>query len=214
MKYLKILSLAAVAALAIMAIAGASAASAKVCSTTNVGGAACAGSHGTEYKGALSASLESGTSATLTSGFMVVTCTSSSLGGTIDNASTATGSITSLTFSSCSNNFGQTCTANTNASSGNKWPAKAVTETAPNGRLEVENITGAFTCGTSTCHYKAAKVGAKGEIKVTGGEPATVKATSVPLEREVVEGDSGLCSSTATWTGAYLVTTPSSLFLT
>jgi hypothetical protein len=209
-KYARILVLAALAALAVTAI-GASTASAKVCSKT-VAGSGCGGSasHGELYSGALEAT---STNAQLTSGFVNVSCTHSVLKGTV-TGSTATGTITSMTFTGCTNNLGQNCTAATSAEKSN-WPAKAVTETAPNGRMEVENITGEFTCGTTTCRYKTAKAGASKELVVTGGEPAKVTISSalpVSLEREEVS--SGLCSSTAKWHGTYTVIAPKSLYLT
>jgi len=211
MKYLKILTLAAVAALAIMAMAGASAASAKVCSLSGTG-AACGAGHGNEYTGPLNAELETGKTAVLTSTFVNVTCKKSSLTGEITSSSLATGFITSLTFSECSNNLGQTCTATTTASSTNKWHALAVTDTAPNGHLEVSNVTGTFKCGETDCIYASAKVGAAKELLVAGGSPAVVTASAVPLERET--GSSSLCSATAKWDGTYKVTSPTSLYLT
>ncbi len=222
MKYLKALSLAAVAALALMAFVGASSASAKVCSTAGVG-PACAGSHGNEYTGTIDASLIATTGTTevhavLTSGFIQVTCTSSTVQGSITNSATGVGNITALTFGGCTNNIGGACTANTSATAGAPWPAKAVTETAPNGRLEVENVTGTFTCSTNffgnvTCRYKKGKVGAAGEIKVFGSDTTpTIEASEVPLELE--QTSSGFCSETAKWDGRYELTTPTSLFLT
>lgn len=222
MKYLKALSLAAVAALALMAFVGVSSASAKVCSTSGEG-LACASGHGKEYTGPIVASLIETTGgagevhAVLTSGFIQVTCTTSTVSGTITNAATGTGDIEGQTFAGCTSSFGTTCTANTSASAANKWHSVAVTETAPNGRMEVENITGTFTCptpfGTVVCRYKKAKVGAAGEIKIFGSDTTpTIEATEVPLEREAES--SSFCSTTAKWDGRYEITSPSSLFLT
>lgn len=211
-KYIKMWSAVALAAFALMATVGGSSASAKACSTAGVYGPC---TNGKEYTGTLSATLESGTYATLNSGFMNVTCTNSTINGEIasNSGSVATGWITAFTLSTCSNNFSQTCTWGTSASTANKWHFEATTGTVPNGHLVISNLTFVNTCGTSTCHYKAAKVGTKGEISVTGGEPATFKAEKIPLERESVAGDSSLCSTTVTWGAAYNVTTPASLYL-
>ncbi len=214
MKYVKMLGLAAVAALALMAVVGVSsaAASAKVCSTTGTG-AACAAGHGTEYttQKFTGTTVETRT-AVLLSGFNVVTC-HSHIEGEITHG--GAGKITSLTFTNCINDslFGASCTASSNASPTNPWNGTAVAEGGGNGRLEISSeVTGQFTCVSTNCRYKAANAGTKGEIKVTGGETATVTATKVPLALEQPSSES--CSATATWSGTYSVTTPDSLWLT
>ncbi len=212
--YAKMLGLAAVAALALMAVVGVSsaAASAKVCSTTGTG-AACAAGHGNEYTTQKFTGTTTGTrTAVLNSGFNVVTC-HSHIEGEITHG--GAGKITSLTFSHCINDslFGASCTATATASAASPWNGTAVAEGGGNGRLEVTSpVTGQFSCIGTTCRYKAANAGTKGEIKVTGGETATVTATKVPLTLE--EPSSEACSATATWSGTYSVITPDSLWLT
>jgi len=217
MKHLKMIGLAALAATALMALVGVGTASAKVCSTAGAG-AACGGSHGSVYTGAISASLTSGKNAVLTSGFITVTCTESSAGGSASGgaSSPATGNLTSLTFGGCTANTGGSCTAKSSASAGNPWPATLTTGTAPNGTMTVTNVTGEFTCtvfgSPVTCRYVATDAGGAGEIVVKGGTPAEIIATSVKLTKEEVSN--GLCSNTATWSGEYKISTPTNAFLT
>jgi hypothetical protein len=208
MKQLKMLGLAAVAAMAVMAVLGAGTASAKVCSKSG-GDGACAAGHGNIYVGNFTATSETGTTATLVSGFVTVNC-HSHVEGTL-NGTTNTGTITSLTFSNCKSGS-EPCTASTTASAANPWTAAVTTGTAPNGTMTTGTVTGEFECFGTRCKYHAATTGSKGEIVVNGGETATVKATKVPLAKEAVSGF--LCSSTATWSGEYLVSTPDSLYLT
>lgn len=208
-KYTKMLGLAAVAALALMAFVGTSgaAASAKVCSTAGTG-AACAAGHGNEYTTQnLAASTGAGV-ATLTSGFARVECPSTMTGTSTHGGS---GTITALNFAvaSCTSTLGSCTVAKaTNL----PWNSTAVKTTAPNGKLEVSStVGGEFTCGGVNCQYSAPNAGTKGEVVVTGGEPAKVTATKVPMSKI---GGSFFCSATSEWDGVYTVTTPSSLFLT
>jgi len=210
MKYAKMLGLAALAALALMAFVGAGSASAKVCSTAGVG-ASCGAGHGNVYTGAVKASLTSGKTAQLVSGFITVNCSESSATGEITNGETGAGNISSLTFGGCTSGLGA-CTAKTSASSVNKWPVTVTGEGTTSGKMVVKNVTGEFTCAGVTCKYVAAEAGKAGEIVVAGGEPGEIKATKVVLTKE--EGSSFLCSNTATWSGEYLISTPNSVFIT
>jgi hypothetical protein len=221
MKYMKMLGLAAVAALALMAVVGAGTASAAavVCSTTGeTANATCttAGSKQVKNGQAIDATLKPGTVAELTSTFDNVKCSTSTVAGQVTNGGTGAGDIESMTFSSCTDSFGGTCTADTSASSANKWPATTTAhqnnaETGEkhdgNGTMTVTNITGKFSCPIGTCRYTASSA----TTTVTGGEPATVTATKVSLNREEVSSFG--CSATATWSGTYTVTTPNSLWL-
>lgn len=206
MKHAKMLGLAVVAALALMALAGAASASATtVCSNSGTG-SACAS--GKEYSGGFSASLKTGTTATLTSGFITVKCSVSGVGGTV--ATNGSGTITSLTFSECTSGLGA-CTAATTASAGNPWSGAVTHTSADDGTMSVNNVEGEFTCAGTKCVYGAATAGGSGEIVVNGGEAATVTATKVPLSKKA--GSSSLCSSTATWSGDYNVTSPNGLYI-
>ena len=218
MKHLKILGLAAVVALALMAAIGAASASANavICATPVDGGAidnancTTPGSKQLPNGFFLDLSLKTGTVAELTSTFDNVKCTESTIKGTADGG-TGTGSVESMTFSSCTDSFGGTCTADTSASAANKWPATATTTTAGvhngNGILHVSNITGKFSCPIGTCRYTASTA----TPHVTGGETPVVTATKIPLNREEVSSFG--CSATATWSGTYTVTSPDSLWV-
>jgi len=213
MRYLKMLGLAAIAALALMAVVGAgSASAATVCSLAGTG-TSCGGSHGFHYTGTMHAATEAGKPAELQSGFDNVKCDSTV--HVVEVTTEGTGFVDDLTFTNCVDSFGHTCTAKSNASTTNKWHAQATTGTAPNGTLTVKNVNGQFTCPNPlkpsemvTCIYAAESASAT----VTGGAPAKVTATKVALTKQPGSGAS--CSSTATWSGAYSVSTPSSLYLT
>jgi hypothetical protein len=208
-------SLSILASIAICATLGASAASAKVCSTSGTG-ENCGGTHGNIYTGKIVATLSTPSVEKLISGFIIVTCGEATLEGEITNGETGAGDITKLTEADCHSNLNTTsgsCKASTTASSTNKWPASVVVTTAPNGTMTIENLTTTLECstppfGTSTCHYSAAKA----SVGFNGGEPATVVANGVPLVREGT--NSANCSATATWSGTYIVTTPTSIFIT
>jgi hypothetical protein len=220
-KYAKAIGLAMVAALAIMAFVGATSASAKICSTSGTG-ASCEGAHGKEMtKGDVIEASVVGV-ARLTSGFINVTCGESKIVGEItENGSTVKGDITSLTFGDCHSNVNtstNSCTANTSASSTNKWAITATTSTAPNGNMAVNStVTGTFTCnagilGTPTCRYSASSVPAE-KLIITGSDTEPIiHAENVALNKEEVS--SGSCSATSTWEATYKVTKPTSLFMT
>jgi hypothetical protein len=224
-KHLKVLGLTAVAAFALMALVGASSASAsgKICSTAGTG-EACGGSHGKLYTGQIHAVLGNTTGTAekhvvLTSGFIQVTCTESTLQGEVTAPGVGTGFITALTFGGCTASSGGACTANSSASAANKWHFTAVKSGKGdgNGTLVVKTVTGTFTCtvfgSPVTCRYSSAEAGGKGEIDLFGSDTTPIaEATGVPLAKEEVS--SGFCSATATWEGVYHVTTPTSLFVT
>ena len=216
MKQLKIIGLAVVAAMALMAVAGAGSAAAAggttLCKTNET---PCAAANhylsGQEI-------VASSTNARLTSSLGDVTCEQSEVKGsttsTGSNKAAVSGSITSLSFTkNCvlHTPFGFTdaCTI----TSINLPYAASVTNTAGtmNGTLTVSGSPGAkVDCGSALkCQFTAK--GGSITLDVTGGAPATVTASSEPLERTVYEG--GICPSEATWDATYTVTTPNPLWL-
>jgi len=208
-KHGSVVGLVAVAALALTAFVGTSgaAASAKVCSTAGTG-AACAAGHGNEYTTQnLAGSTGSGV-AISTTGFARIECPST-MTGQVGHGGSVTMSVTT-TVSSCTSTLGS-CTVD--KATGLPWGSgTAVTTTAPNGKLEVNNtVGGEFTCGGVNCQYSAPNAGTKGEIVISGGEPAKITATKVPMSKI---GGSVFCSATGEWDAVYTVSTPSSLFLT
>ena len=213
----KIIGMAVMAAMALMAFAS-SASATIVCSGEGTG-PVCAGTHGKQYSGKIHATLKAGTHANLTvtnsSGGSVttVTCTGSTVEGTV-NGATGAGQITTFHFTGCSSPLCPNGVhASTTASAVAPWPAQATTSgTGPNGTLHVEKIGGKFICTGSffntTCEYASAKA----TVNVTGGAPATITATSVPLTKTA--GAEAVCGVKADWTATYTVGTPSSLYLT
>jgi hypothetical protein len=116
-----------------------------------------------------------------------------------------------MTFSGCTDSFGGACTADTSASSTNKWPITATTTTAGvhngNGVLHLGNITTKFSCPIGTCRYTASTA----TLHISGGETATITGTKVPHTREEVSTFG--CSAGLTWSGTYEVTSPDSLWV-
>jgi hypothetical protein len=226
MKYVKMIGLVALAAMALMAVSAASAsANAKVCSTTTgspnteIPNVACLSGHGVVYSGPISASLVAGTNAVLkatnSSGSTVteVKCSQSTSSGTI-NGTTGSGSISTLTFGTCSS---EQCPSGVVASStGTPYAATATTDGATintNGILDVTNAAGKFECkgtivGTVTCSYTAALA----QPTIDGSDTAPrMTASNIALARS--GGLEFLCGAKADWTASYNVTTPSSLFV-
>lgn len=192
------------AALLLAGFAAADGAAAKVCSTSGTG-ASCGAGHGNVYSGSLALS---SSKATIASGFVTLTCTGSSMSGSVTNGETGLSKITSLTFSECTSGLGP-CHVTTSHFPEFHWkPPFHWTKT---GSTILE-----FTCsfgGSSTpCKYASSGTGTESEISGTGGEPATVTVTKLALSKQA--GSSAFCSSTATWSGTYTVNTPNSLFVT
>ena len=221
MKHLKILGLAVVAAMALMAVTAGSASAAKVCSTsagTHTPTTACGTGDGWVYSGEIKASLTPKTAATLVarsasnSIITTVTCTGSEAAGTV-NGTTGEGSLTSLTFvtSTCSSGL---CPNGVHAESENlPWATSVASTSGTNGTMTTKNVTGEFVCTgafgiNTTCTYSAASA----TTSITGGEPAEMVATAVPLAKTV--GAESICGAKSEWSGSYQITTPTSLFIT
>jgi hypothetical protein len=195
----------------------ASPAAAKVCSSAG-SGEACAGTHGQTYTGALEASLKTSTSATFTftnsQGGTVGTwtCTSSTIKGSI-NGGTGAGNISSFTFSSCSS---AACpngvTMSTTAGSTNLWPTQATTGTPPGGTFSIEKIGIHTICGTILGTVPCDFTTAKTSMNLSGGAPAHVTATNWPLTKTA--GNEATCGTKADFSGTYVFSSPTTLYLT
>jgi hypothetical protein len=206
MKYLKMLGVAAVAAMALTAVLGAGSASAAtfLCKTS-------ANPCTEHYPSgtAISASLVTGTTARLTTNIGTVTCKKSTVGGKTTSTE-AHGEITSLTFTECTDPFGNPCTVK---AVNTPYTASAATAVAgtPNGS------------GTMTISGKAGNPGATVEcgswmnckftnspivLDVTGGAPAKIVASKEALNRE-----GGICPAESFWDAEYTVTAPNPLFI-
>jgi hypothetical protein len=189
MKQLKLLGLAVIAAAALTALLGAGSASATVICSSNTTPCGAKNPSGTTY----TASLTSGTEATLAAGFSTIKCTESSVGlkqTSEGSSSTAvTGSITALSFGGCN------ATVNVlSLGSGNV----AWTSGTMNGSLTGSGTKVEIVAGTTKCFYG-------GEITegltVEGGAPATATAKEVKLARET--GSSALCANPSKWNAKY-----------
>jgi hypothetical protein len=204
MRYLKMLGLCLAAALALSALLGAGTASAtKLCSVNT---APCPAGN-TYGKGtAIKAQLVPGTTSVVSSGFVTVVCTESTMTGktTSDGGGTGvpvTGSISSVTWKGCKTTSGSACTA---SALNTPWGA-SLSGSGGSGTMTVTGAAGKFTCSV-TCEYEAKSA----SVSVSGGNPATIKANSVGFSRI---GGSFLCSSSASWSAEYEVTSPKPAFV-
>jgi hypothetical protein len=200
MKYLKMLGLAAVAAMGLMAFLGASSASADVLCTTNTTPACAKGWGITEVK----TSLKKETSAVLstTAGEELVTCTESSVSGTIEKQGEGIepeGPISSLSFGGC--NHTTTTIANGSLKvetrisldkEGHEVHTNTVTASGSKVTVAILGITCTYGPGTNPISI--------GDLTV--GAPAVIDVNTVVNK---VEGGF-LCPSTAKWTATYQVT--------
>jgi hypothetical protein len=187
MKHIKMLGLAVMAAAAFMAFAGSASAAPTLTSPA-----------GTEYTGTIE-STASG-SLLLKAGFANITCTASTVSGTVSSntEAEASGAISTLTFSNC----GSATVTTITKGSLTILPSGAVSGSGS------EVTVGISSLGTS-CIYGTKTGTALGTL--VGGTPAkmTIKA-NLPL----VKTASGFgCASPAEWSGSYTVTKPSTLLL-
>jgi len=195
MKHVKMLGLLIMAAASLMAFAS-SASAVPVLTTVN---------GGTDYTGEIHATLEKGTSALLKAGIEDTCTTSTALGHVTENTSIeAQGPLTALTFGS----EATPCTQDTKTITAGSLTINDAGEVFTKGsRVEVK-VTG---LGIS-CFYGAET----GSVKIgtfDGGTPAKLTVNTTVLQRE--SGSSTFfCAEKGTWTGTYVVTTPSTLLLT
>jgi hypothetical protein len=194
MKYLKMLGLAVVAAAAVMAIVGAgtAAAEATLCKTTTE---PCT-SQATELK----AHLVEGTHATLTAaGGLVepVTCKESVVEGKVETATTPQGKIATLTFANCGQHVVEVIA---------KGELVGHHDAEHNGNVTARGFTIRIKTTGLTCNFGTE---VKEGLTLTGGSPGRFDATAtIPLENGF------FCPSSAVWHAEYVVTTPSSLYVT
>jgi hypothetical protein len=203
MKQLKMLGLAALAAMALTAVIGVGTASAKVCSGSG-SGAACAGTHGKEFKGLVEAST---TGAKLTSGFFSISC-SSEMVDNVTNSFTGTGTFF-IGFTSCTSSAGACSVAQVGGHSHSVFAAGL----APNGTLTVATVKLEFGCKNPSkvesvvCTYDASNV-----VLNVSASPGAKIVAGVNLAKQA--GSNVNCSSEMTWEGEYFVTFPMTLYLT
>jgi hypothetical protein len=158
---------------------------------------------GTAYTGALSSSLETGSSALLKAGFANITCTSSTVAGkvTTNNESEASGSIETVSFSNC----GEATVTTLNS----KGTLKIVKGTHAVSGTGVEVTVSQF--GTSCVYGFGAGTALGGMTNtVVGGVDKITLDVGANLPK--VSGGF-LCASPASWTAGFIVTSPSTSFV-
>ncbi len=197
MKYLKMLGLAAVAAMAMAAFTAGTASA----TTLEVNGVAQSGAV------ALSASLESGTSALLqlTNGSFANTCTVSSVSGsttkfTAESSAAIGGPISVLSFTSCTTS---PVTVDVRGSLSVKWISGTTNGTVESvgAEVTVPSPIGNLNCKTGTGADIGTLTGKSGSV--TSDKHATMDISAVL--------NCGFLAPSATWTGKYLVTSPTGL---
>jgi hypothetical protein len=202
MKSMNRLALCLAATVAAMALWGAGTASATKLCSVNTSPCPAGNTYG---KGTgIKAQLVAGTKSVMSSGFVTISCTESTITGKTTNeggAGAVTGSISSVTWKNCTSNLGA-CTA---SALNTPWAAE-VTGSGGNGTMSISGAGGKFTCGGTTCEYSASKA----SVSVTGGNPATIKASNISFTKI---GGGFFCSSTASWSGTYEATAPNPLFI-
>lgn len=201
MRYIKMFGLCLALAAVTMALGAGTASATKLCS---VNSSPCPAGN-TYGKGtAIKTQLVAGTKSVMSSGFVTITCSESTMSGkttTAGGSGAVLGEISSVTWKSCTSSLGSCTTSALNT----PWPAE-VTGSGGNGTMTVSKPGGKFTCGGTTCEYE----GSKASVSISGGNPARAKASNVSFSKI---GGSFLCSSTASWSAEYEVTSPKPLFI-
>jgi len=198
MKHLKKLGLLVIAAVSLMAFAGSASAAPVLTSPA-----------GTEYTGTIHATLEPGTSLLLKAGVLEWTCAESTMHGivTVNNTTHAEIPLSAAGFPQTGLSFGK-CTKDIAVITPGKLTISDTgTVFTTETRLEIKDKFFGFTC------FYGAEATPVDIGKLTASTPATLDINTTELKR--LPGSAvSFCGATGTWTGAYLVTTPASLFIT
>ena len=199
MKHLKMIGLALVAAAAFMAFAGNASAAPTLTSPA-----------GTEYTGTLTATASS--SLLLKATFANVTCTSSTVSGTIstNNETHAAGGISTLSFSNCGTND-VTSLKNADNTFGSLTINPKGEVFGSNSRVTILNTSTGAHCiyGTTT----NTKLGTLTPSSALEDKTAVMHiSASLPYNAES-KSSQFVCGSTGSWSGTYTVTTPDTLNL-
>ena len=214
MKHLKILGLAAIAAMAFMAFAGSASADVLCKAAPNKAGE-CPTASGDYAANTKFTATSSNPKLTVVGGVTAfVTCKESSV--TLENTGTGSntsgvaipGKITDLTFTNdCTTAGGISCTFST--TTGYTGSVKA-TNNSGGGALTAtgSTIRTKVVCGVIfSCEYSPKAEGLT--VDITGGNPATVKASEEPLDQISGIG----CGSEAKWDADYTLTSPTALWV-
>lgn len=202
MKYIKVLGLAAIAAMALIAFVGASSASATVLCTRNL--TSCPEGHSTEEMYEVGDIITgTSTNATLSSDLSNVICehseTVAEITSTGGSGLPVEGEIIELNFSKCHTETALPTPCKVEVVN-LPYLAKVVAVGGGNGELFVSSggsgsPGAAVTCaGIIECTFTRSVF----ELPVTGGNPASITANEVPLNRT-----GGLCGTRASWNATY-----------
>jgi hypothetical protein len=191
MKYVKILGLLAVAATALMAFAASAGAT-----TITTGGTVAASTIESTNESNL----------TLSGGGLTVTCEHSEVKGSIASqgtGKTATGNISTLTFTKCN----QHVTVVSNGSLEAHWTSGSngtLTSSGATVTVEFTTIFGAVHCLFNTNNTNIGTL--TGAANHSTGKATLDISATIPTEAGGRGG--GLCPSTSTWSGSYVVNVP------
>ncbi|HEX5989949.1 MAG TPA: hypothetical protein VFY75_07045 [Solirubrobacterales bacterium] len=193
MKYVKILGLLAVAASALMAFA-ATASATTITSPT-----------GTSYTGTIHASSEGTT--TLHGEALSVSCKKSTVTGTLSthgSSVTASGPISTLDFSECGDDV---VTVKQNGSLEAHGTATGATLTSTGAIITIHTHLFGINC---TYETKNTDIG-----NLTDSHSAATTGATLDIDSSLIPrvGDSVFCGEFGEWTGSYLVSTPSHLYV-
>jgi hypothetical protein len=211
MKHLKVLAISAIAAMALMAFASTASADVLCKAAPNKSGE-CPTASGDYASGTTFVATSTNPVLTVTGGLTPkVTCKESKVELKNSNTGSNTpggavsGEVTDLTFTNdCTTEGGTSCTITTT-----KGYNVSIIAVADNGNGSV-HITGnsiktTVTCGAFfSCEYSPVLTGMT--VDLTGGNPATVKASSEPLHLTAGIG----CGSAGIWHADYTLTSPNS----
>ncbi|HVD38644.1 MAG TPA: hypothetical protein VNC15_07410 [Solirubrobacterales bacterium] len=209
MKHLKIIGLAAIAAMAFMAFA-ASASADVLCKTAPNKSGECETAVGDYASGTVFTSESTNAKLTVEGGITsYVTCSKSNVSlkntstGSNTSGTAVAGEVTKVSWSGCQTAGGSSC--NVSESSGYSGNVKATSD-AGAGTVTVNgNATTTVDCTSFgfefKCTYKPTSGGL--DLTLTGGNPASITATSQPLTLEA--GGFG-CGSGAKWDATYTLT--------
>jgi hypothetical protein len=149
----------------------------------------------------LSAKLKAGVTSTLEAGFANIKCEESSMTGEVQDPGSSiepvVGVWSSWTFGGCNCSV----TVPSAGNFGTDWTSEN------NGAVTLSGLETKVDCGGKECTFGGAVKG----ITLTGGNPAVIKITAVPIPKKTGIAE---CSSSSKWTAEYEVTAPKPLYVT
>ena len=150
---------------------------------------------------AFNAKLKVGISSILEAGFASIKCEESAMSGEIQDPGSSTEPavvvLSSWTFGGCNCKV----EAPKAGSVGIDWTSGS------NGALVLSGFEIAVDCGGKLCTFGSS---VKEGIALTGGNPATIKATAAPVPKKTGIAE---CNSTSKWSAEYEVTAPKPLYV-